>query len=252
MKKLMAAGLLTLLPSMVLANGVSDITQGAGNLYRRLSQALDRQLDEWGEADRAEAKKTARSAPRGAQPEIIIRRTGLNKHGQPEFRDGFTFNGKRLNRGDTLGKAMEVLGPEHRKNAEGDYEWPELGIKVRSSWPSNVPYYPERKLDEPIVYVFIQINKVKEDTRPALKEFPVYLELDNVGVDARTKIADIRAMADRTDLRHAHRYIYCLIKSSKCHVGRLPASDGIKVHFSIDEEKDAQSQIYWISLYFHG
>ncbi|MDD1969304.1 hypothetical protein NPS29_28595 [Pseudomonas putida] len=249
MKKTIATAFAILLISAPALSNEEKSSQLLQRTWGALNEKLDRKLNEWGDIDRAEAVKHARIVPRGAQPEIIIRRSGVNKYGDPVFAGGFSFNGKFFTPGDTLRKAIEIFGPEYHKTVDGDHEWRKLGIQVNSSWPGNKAFDPMgQEEDERIDAIYIRLNI--EAGFPNIPQylFSGHLELDEVGIDAKTTIRDIRALASRDGLEGAHGYVYCIRGRAVCEVGRPPAYGGIKVRFTIDEEDGADSRIDTIGL----
>jgi hypothetical protein len=208
-------------------------------------------LDKSGDAHRAREIPIARIVPRGAQPEIIMRRSSLDEFGNPRFLNGVSIDGQILKPGDTMQDAVNALGPNFR----GKWEWDNLGITMTSFIPqSRMTDRRADHRDELIEAIHINLNKNPHPEalrqRPNRKLFSGYLELDGVGIDSSTTIRDIRALANRDDLRGSHGYIYCIKEYSECHVGQVPASSGIEVYFDVSDREDENIQIDTLHIIF--
>lgn len=233
-------------------------TLAHGGISERIDQAMqwtgDR-LNRWGDEDRAQARGQARSAPRGAQPQVLIQRSGVDEFGDPRFANGFTFAGHVLKPGHSLQRAIDVLGPDSRQGLNGTRIWDSLGITVQSQWPHVHDFNPADKVeDQPITWVYLHLN----NTGPAVldirdspaRPFPGYLELDQVGIDAMTTLKDIRTLADRTGLQGAHAYVYCSHGQTDCYVGEVPGKPGLEVELYVNEMGNAQSTLHGVMLNF--
>lgn len=233
---------LTLLLTSTLAQ--AGVLQWSGDLLNR-----------WGDQDREKARAQARSAPHGAQPEVRIRRSDVDEFGDPRFANGFTFAGQALKPGDALRRAIEVLGPGQRKGYNGTHIWDALGISVQAEWPHNHAFNPlDKTEDQPITWVYLHLN----DSGPAVLDasdapqqvFRGYLELDQVGIDNRTTLQDIRTLADREGLQGSHGYIYCNQGRADCYIGEVPGKPGIEVELYMNEIGNAQSTLHGLMLNF--
>jgi hypothetical protein len=247
MSKAMIASALLLICTLAHA-GISEqldrALQWSGNLLNR-----------WGDEDREKARSQARSAPRGTEPQVLIHRSGVDEFGDPRFANGFTFAGQTLKPGDTLQRALDVLGPNSRKGYNGTRVWDALGITVQSEWPHVHEFNPtDKHEDQPITWVYLHLNNSgpavldARDT-PAMP-FTGYLELDQAGIDDKTTLKDIRALADREGLQGAHAYLYCSQGQADCYVGEVPGKPGVEVQLYVNDIGDTQSTLHGVMLNF--
>jgi hypothetical protein len=247
MSKAMLASALLLVCSLAHA-GISE------HLDRAL-QWSGNQLNRWGDEDREKARNQARSAPRGAEPQVLIRRSGVDEFGDPRFANGFTIAGQTLKSGDTLQRALDVLGPSSRKGYNGTQIWDALGITVQSEWPHIHDFNPaDKREDQPITWVYLHLNAsgsaVLDAGDTPAKLFSGYLELDQVGIDSKTTLKDIRTLADREGLRGAHAYLYCSQGRTDCYIGEVPGKPGIEVKVYVNDMSDAQSTLHGLMINF--
>jgi hypothetical protein len=131
-----------------------------------------------------------RMVKRGATPELILRESDIR------------FNGKLLRLGASIDEWHEILGPKHRDDSSGNTAtWDDLGIELVTA----------RQDKKTVIQISIYMNlqpkdpyaglvtheadgtpiKPTYDSKPK-KPFPGYLELDNVGIDAKSKFWEIR------------------------------------------------------------
>lgn len=222
--------------------------------FQYLQQKLDVKLNEWGDQDRIEAIKRARVVPRGAKPELIIRRTGIDEYRQPVFNDGLRYNGKRLNQGDTVDKAIEVFGVDYIINKELDYEWVSKGITVISDNSDVRRGIKEGRGHETIEVVYFRLNMWKgwssEDPDYPYSVFKGFIELDGAGIDNKTTVNDISALANREGLVGAHPYITCWGSRSSCQVGTFYGKTGIEINFILSKDRNLDGPMFGISLRF--
>lgn len=207
-------------------------------------------LDDAAERRRELDRQRARIAPKGAKPEVIIRRTGIGSSGNPYFADGILYNGQRITTSDPPARAIEVFGPEFRVY-ENHRIWDKLGIAMYVETPSQFvngkpkPYY--------IKSISIELNPPPpgEPASPVEPShyFSGHLDLDGAGIDRKTKIWEVRALADRSGLAGGHPYIICMQSRTACEVPSLGDQRSDEVSFWTDKDH-ANGRIYYVTYSF--
>lgn len=223
--------LLTLWAASALAQADNTLVDTLTERWQHAQQWSDEYLNRWGDEDRRKAIANARAVHKGAQPELIIRRSGVNEYGDPQFANGLSFNGHTVKPGDSLKKARAVFGQQP-------------GISVTADWPHNRPFNPaDNAEDAPITAIHIRLNAPPNQPEPT---FNGYLELDSAGIDANTRVQDIRTLASRDGLRGAEHYIYCSHEHAYCYVGQVANA----ITFDVDPVQKADGPIEVVSVYF--
>lgn len=223
---------------------VSPAREYTRDLLHKFDSWLDRNANE----RRQKARERARIVPKGATPEVSIRRTGVEPRGYPYFADGILFNGQRITINDSPSRALEVFGSEFR-TYNNHYIWDHLGIEMYTYAPGYGPN-PYTKV---IHTISIHLNTTSEgvitDRTEPKQSFKGYLELDGAGIDRDSKLWEVRALVDRSGLADAHAYITCNDKRPVCKVPSFGKERSDEVHFWTDMDH-ANGKIYSVNYSF--
>lgn len=189
-------------------------------------------------------RKRARTVPKGAKPEVIIRRSGVTSSGDPYFADGIQYNGQRITMHDPPSRAIKVFGPAFRVH-HSRHVWDDLGISMHIGHRRN-----SVTRDAYIASISIELNPpragaIADEASPS-QNFRGYLSLDGSGIDHETRIWEIRALADRSGLEGAHPYIVCLQRQTVCEVQSYSSEHSGNVWFWTDSDH-ANGKIYSVT-----
>lgn len=228
---------------------VPSLNEYMGEIVDKFDNYLDESADQRRQVD----IKRARIVPKGAKPEIIIRRSGIGNSGNPYFSDGILFDGKRIQSNDSLSRAIEVFGHNFRTR-KNVHIWDRLGVAILSYLPNHLLdtrtneiekliHNPEARKIKSII-ITLNSRSSQELTKPKYP-FEGYLELDGAGIDNSTRIWEIRALTDRSDLTGAHPYIICNRERPSCKVDNLGEKRSDDVEFYTDEDQE-NGKIYAI------
>lgn len=207
-------------------------------------------IDDRAEQRRQDARKRARIVPRGARPEIVIRRTGIGSFGDAYFADGILFNGQRITINDPPSRAIEVFGNDFRVH-KGIHIWDKIGISMYTTTPSQ--HRNGKPQNRYISTISIILNPTPEDmpndpSNPS-QFFSGYLELDGAGIDKNTKIWEVRALHDRTGLRPITPYLMCHRTLPFCDVEVRGKERSDRVSFYTDPDQE-NGKIYFLTYLF--
>ncbi len=174
-----------------------------------------------------------RVVEKGAKPEIVLKGSSIY------------FNSKLLKLGDTLERWKKVLGEGRCRGRPSEMTlciWDEYGLEVGTEWRS----HPAQIVN----FMEIQISLVKKDPAEALfttnadgspspptidwrpaKPFPGYLEIDQFGIDAKTKFWEIRSSVDIS------RNLRCGLRDCRFPKGAFGKLDDLSMHLTTDSEQ---------------
>lgn len=88
-------------------------------------------------------------------------------------------------------------------------------------------------------------GEASDEASPS-QHFRGYLSLDGAGIDRKTKIWELRALADRSGLRGAHPYIICLQRQTVCEFMNHSSESRDNVWFWTDKDH-ANGKIYSVT-----
>lgn len=213
----------------------------------KLNKYLDEKANERRKLDIARA----RIVPKGAKPDVIIRRTGISSR-NPYFADGILYNGQRITITDPPSRAIEVFGADFRVY-QSRHVWDELGITMYTETPTQ--FLNNKPQPDYIQSISIELNppppgELVSPAEPA-HYFSGYLELDGAGIDNETKIWEVRALVDRSGLAGGHPYIFCRQSETSCQVQTNGDERTDYVSFWTDKD-DANGKIYSVTYRFEG
>lgn len=224
-------------------SATSWVVHQIDSLVDKIGGYLNRDAERRRELDR----QRARIVPKGAQPEVIIRRTGIGASGDPYFADGILYNGQRITVNDPPSHAIKLFGPGFRVH-HNYHVWDSLGISISTETRSDGRNNEPREVY--IASISIKLNPPPSggaaDEAAPLQYFRGYLSLDGAGIDRRTKIWELRALADRSGLRGAHPYIICLQRQTVCEFMNHSSESRDNVWFWTDKDH-ANGKIYSVT-----
>lgn len=224
-------------------SATSWVVDHIDSLVDKIGGYLDKDAERRRELD----KRRARIVPKGNQPEVIIRRTGIGASGDPSFADGILYNGQRITVTDPPSHAIKVFGPDFRVH-QNHHVWDSLGISMSTETRSDGRNTKPR--EDYIASISIELNpppsgQVAHEASPS-QYFRGYLSLDGAGIDRMTKIWELRALADRSGLRGAHPYIICLERQTVCEFMNHSSESRDNVWFWTDKDH-ANGKIYSVT-----
>lgn len=229
------------------ANPISPIKY-VDSFFEELNNYFDEDANERRKLDIARA----RVVPKGAEPEVIIRRSGISSSTDPYFSDGILYNGQRITITDPPSRAIEVFGPDFRIY-QNHHVWDNLGIRMYVSTPSQT--YNNKPKPDYIQSISIELNppppgKPVSPAEPS-HYFSGYLDLDGAGIDSETKIWEVRALVDRSGLAGGHPYIFCKQSITICKIQTYGDERTDYVSFWTDKDH-ANGKIYSVTYRFEG
>lgn len=218
----------------------------------QLSEKLENYIDESLTRRRQLDATRARIVPKNSKPEVIIRRTGIGSSGNPYFADGILYNGQRITITDTPARAIEVFGPDFRVY-QSHHIWDNLGISMYVDTPSQ--FFNNKPKPDYIQSISIELNPPPpgepiSPTQPS-HYFSGHLDLDGAGIDSKTKIWEVRALADRSGLSGGHPYIICIQSRTTCKIQAYGEERSDEVSFWTDKDH-ANGKIYSVTYAFEG
>lgn len=234
------------------AHAETSTTPSLVDYLDRLTDKFDNYLDERAVQRRQLERARARIVPKGAKPEVTIRRTGISSSKDPYFADGILYNGQSITITDPPSRAIEVLGPNFRIH-QGHHIWDNLGISVNIDTPSQ-SFNNEPEPDY-IASITIELNPPPpgEPASPAepAHYFSGYLDLDGASIDSETTIWEVRALVDRSGLAGGHPYIFCRQSETSCQVQTYGDERTDYVSFWTDKDH-ANGKIYSVTYSFEN
>ncbi|WP_146120508.1 MULTISPECIES: hypothetical protein [Pseudomonas] len=236
----------------VMSAAHADIPLALNKFASQLSENFENYINESLTRRRQHDAARARIVPKGAKPEVIIRRTGIESSGNPYFADGILYNGQRITITDTPARAIEVFGPDFRVY-QSRHIWDNLGISMHVATPSQS--FNNKPKPKYIKSISIDLNPPPpgepiSPTEPS-HYFSGHLDLDGAGIDSKTKIWEVRALADRSGLSGGHPYIICIQSRTVCEVQSLGDERSDEVSFWTDKDH-ANGKIYSVTYMYEG
>lgn len=191
-----------------------------GSRWNRLMQEAVRATSE------ALDSSDVRRVPRGKKPEVIFNNTDI------------TINDQKLVLGDDLSKWVEALGQPSRKLPQDRlYLWDRLGLSVvvsdrNANKVKQVDVVLNKKPQKEMDYSGIPWMPPKLENYSPEGVFPGYLELESIGIDAKSTVSDINALLERKEK------FYCTMSRNVCFTGWIGDAGHYEFTFDTDSEQN--------------